>query len=208
MKDHYVNHLQVLEMMNDMRNVFERRSFSSEYQKEEILSPNNLVSENTNDKENKSGTGDESVPPFAESKDVKLDLKVAQLQWMAKNQNDDIVQDEVIEIHEYSTPLIHNREEERRKSKVNHTSYWDSKSANANSTPSNPASTDQAVKSAPLAMAENLPKENSNARPISQGSKETVVPEAIEEKLPLVSVEEKKCPVSAEEETKVEGAVS
>ncbi|KAG5563913.1 hypothetical protein RHGRI_000182 [Rhododendron griersonianum] len=56
------------------------------------------------------------------------------------------------------------------------------------------------------AMAEHLPKENSHARPISQGSKETDVPEAIEEKLPLVSDEEKKCPVSAEEETKVEGA--
>ncbi|KAG5563894.1 hypothetical protein RHGRI_000175 [Rhododendron griersonianum] len=57
-------------------------------------------------------------------------------------------------------------------------------------------------------MSEHLPKENSNARPISQGSKETVVTEAIEEKLPLVSDEEKKCPVSTEEETKVEGAVS
>ncbi|KAF7154113.1 hypothetical protein RHSIM_Rhsim01G0022400 [Rhododendron simsii] len=93
MKDHYVNHLQVLEMMNDKRNVFEKRSNSSEYQKEEILSLNNLVSENTSDKENKSGTEDESVPPFAESKDVKLDLILADR--MAKNQNDDTVQDEV-----------------------------------------------------------------------------------------------------------------
>ncbi|KAG5563895.1 hypothetical protein RHGRI_000176 [Rhododendron griersonianum] len=45
------------------------------------------------DKENKSGTEDESVPRFAESKDVKLDLILADR--MANNQNDDIVQDEV-----------------------------------------------------------------------------------------------------------------
>ncbi|KAI8570240.1 hypothetical protein RHMOL_Rhmol01G0018800 [Rhododendron molle] len=41
----------------------------------------------------KSGTEDESVPLFAESKDVKLDLILDDR--MAKNQNDDIVQDEV-----------------------------------------------------------------------------------------------------------------
>ncbi|KAG5563914.1 hypothetical protein RHGRI_000183 [Rhododendron griersonianum] len=51
------------------------------------------LKENTSDKENKSGTEDESVPPFAESKDVKLDLILADRK--GKNQNDDIVQDEV-----------------------------------------------------------------------------------------------------------------
>ncbi|KAF7154082.1 hypothetical protein RHSIM_Rhsim01G0021900 [Rhododendron simsii] len=52
-----------------------------------------LRSENSSDKENKSGTEDESVPPFTESKDVKLDLILADRK--GKNQNDDIVQDEV-----------------------------------------------------------------------------------------------------------------
>ncbi|KAI8570236.1 hypothetical protein RHMOL_Rhmol01G0018500 [Rhododendron molle] len=123
-----------------------------------------------------------------ESKDVKLDLILAD--WMAKNHNDDIVQDEVSdkgwqEAFPEVQPVFKWLESFSPTKKV------------INLAP--PGSIEKA-------MAGHLPKENSNARPISQGSKQTVVPESIEEKLPLVSDEEKKCPVSAEEETKVEGA--
>ncbi|XP_058213810.1 protein REDUCED CHLOROPLAST COVERAGE 2 [Rhododendron vialii] len=271
------------------------------YQKEEILSPDNLVSENSSDKENKSGTENKSEPPFAESKDVKLDLIL--VDRMAKNQNDDIVQDEVADegwqeafpkgrsttnrkssssmrpsLAKLSTNFMNVSQSTKYRGKQNNLTSpkmlsndstspvqkkfvksasfspkliapatGTEKSVDMKSAPSSPASTDQAVKSAPLvssisiqaagklfsykevalappgtivkAVAEHLPKENSNVGPISQGSKEMVVPEAIqaaekdkvekpiEEKLPLDSDEEKKCPVSAEEETKVEGAV-
>ncbi|KAF7152754.1 hypothetical protein RHSIM_Rhsim01G0021700 [Rhododendron simsii] len=114
-------------------------------------------------------------------------LEMMNADQMAKNHNDDIVQDEV--------------SDEGWQEAFPEVSTW-LESFSPTKKLINLAPPGTIVK----ALAEHLPKENSNARPISQGSKEMVVPEAIEEKLPLVSDEEKKCPVSAEEETKVEGA--
>ncbi|GFZ06791.1 tetratricopeptide repeat (TPR)-like superfamily protein [Actinidia rufa] len=62
------------------------------YLKDDLLSPTHLVTENSSDKENKSGIENKYEPQFAESNDKKPDFVLSDR--VVLNQNDDMVPDE------------------------------------------------------------------------------------------------------------------
>ncbi|XP_057464065.1 protein REDUCED CHLOROPLAST COVERAGE 2-like [Actinidia eriantha] len=67
-------------------------TITDEYLKDELISPTHLVTENSSDKENKSGIENKSEPQFAESNDKKPDFVLSDR--VVLNQNDDMVPDE------------------------------------------------------------------------------------------------------------------
>ncbi|PSS08188.1 Protein TSS like [Actinidia chinensis var. chinensis] len=67
-------------------------TITDEYSKDELLSPSHLVTENSSEKENKSGIENKSERQFAESNDKRPDVVLSDR--VILNQNDDMVQDE------------------------------------------------------------------------------------------------------------------